>query len=97
MSRHSATDRKQWPTLTQVKRARKATLEKFFHDHNMYRKPLMEKRFEAIKSAQPLTSDDAVISPFRLQTLTLVDQLVVSLNALKMYDVAPTRRQFTRY
>ena len=77
---------KQWPTLAQVKRARRPTLEKFFHEHNMYRKPLMEKRFEAIKSAQPLTSDDAVITPYRLQTLTLIDQLVVALNALKMYD-----------
>jgi hypothetical protein len=77
---------KQWPTLAQVKRARRPTLERFFHEHNMYRKPLMEKRFEAIKSAQPLTTDDAVITPYRLQTLTLIDQLVVALNALKMYD-----------
>jgi len=77
---------KQWPTLTQVKRARRTTLEKFFHGHNMYRKPLVEKRLEAIKSAQPLTRDEAVITPYRLQTLTLVDQLVVALNALKMYD-----------
>jgi transposase len=77
---------KQWPTLVQVRRARRTTLEKFFHEHNMYRKPLMEKRLQAIKSAQPLTTDDAVITPYRLQTLTLVDQLVVALNALKMYD-----------
>jgi transposase len=77
---------KQWPTLAQVKRARRTTLEKFFHEHNMYRKPLMDKRFDAIKSTLPLTSDDAVITPYRLQTLTLIDQLVVALNALKMYD-----------
>jgi transposase len=77
---------KKWSTLTQVKRARRSTLEKFFHAHNMYRKPLVEKRVEAIRIAQPLTNDDAVITPYRLQTLTLVDQLVVALNALKMYD-----------
>ncbi len=77
---------KQWPTLAQVKRARRATLQKFFHGHNMYRKPLIEKRFEAIQSAQPLTRDEAVITPYRLQTLTLVDQLVVTLNALQTYD-----------
>lgn len=77
---------KQWPTLAQVKRARRTTLEKFFREHNMYRKPLMDKRFDAIKSTLPLTSDDAVITPYRLQTLTLIDQLVVALNALKMYD-----------
>jgi transposase len=77
---------KQWSTLVQVKRARRTTLEKFFHEHNLYRKPLMEKRIKAIKSAQPLTTDDAVITPYRLQALTLVDQLMVALNALKMYD-----------
>ncbi len=77
---------KQWPTLTQVKRARRTTLEKFFREHNMYRKPLLEQRIEAIKSAQPLTTDDAVITPYRLQTLTLVDQLAVALNSLRLYD-----------
>ena len=77
---------KQWPTLAQVKRARRTTLEKFFHEHNMYRKPLVEKRIEAIKSAQSLTTDGAVITPYRLQVLTLIDQLVVALNALQMYD-----------
>ena len=77
---------KQWPTLAQAKRARRTTLERFFHDHNMYRKSLVGKRFEAIKSSQPLTCDDAVITPYRLQTLMLVDQLVVALNALNIYD-----------
>lgn len=77
---------KQWPTLAQVKRARRTTLEKFFHEHNMRRKPLLERRIEAIKSAQPLTTDEAVITPYRLQALTLVDQLTVALNSLRLYD-----------
>jgi len=77
---------KQWPTLTQVKRARRTTLEKFFHEHNMRRKLLLEQRIEAIKSAQPLTTDNAVITPYRLQALTLVDQLAVVLHALESYD-----------
>lgn len=77
---------KQWPTLAQVKRARRTTLEKFFHEHNMHRKPLLARRIEAIKSAQPLTTDDAVITPYRLQALTLVDQLAVALNSLRLYD-----------
>jgi transposase len=75
-----------WPTLVQVKRARTTTLEQFFHDHNMYRKPLMQRRIEAIRSAQPLTTDDAVIMPHRLQVLTLTDQLAVVLTALRRYD-----------
>ena len=77
---------RRWPSLVQVKRARRTTLEQFFHDHNMYRKPIMQRRFEAIRSAQPLTTDDAVIRPYRLQTLTLIDQLNVTINALRRYD-----------
>jgi transposase len=77
---------KQWPTLAQVKRARRTTLETFFREHNMYRKPVLERRIEAIKSASHLTNDEAVIVPYRLQALTLVDQLEVALNSLRTYD-----------
>ena len=77
---------RQWPSLAQAKRARRATLERFFHQHNMYRQQVLERRIESIKSAKPLTTDDAVITPYRLQALTLVDQLEVALNALRMYD-----------
>ena len=77
---------RQWPSLTQAKRARRATLEKFFHQHNLYRKPVLERRIQAIKSAMPLTTDDAVIMPHRLQTLVLVSQLEVALQSIGMYD-----------
>ncbi len=77
---------RQWPSLSQAKRARRATLEKFFHQHNMYRKPVLERRIQAIKSAMPLTTDEAVIMPYRLQTLTLVSQLEVALQSIGLYD-----------
>ncbi len=77
---------KRWPSLAQAKRARKATLEKFFHEHNMNRKALLKRRVTAIKSAVPLTTDDAVIVPFRLQALTLVAQLEVALECIRIYD-----------
>ena len=77
---------KRWPSLAQAKRARKATLEKFFHEHNMNRKALLKRRVTAIKSAVPLTTDDAVIVPFRLQALTLVAQLEVALESIRIYD-----------
>ena len=47
---------RRWPTAVQARRARKATLETFFRSHNMNRKPLIEKRITAIKSAVPLMS-----------------------------------------
>ena len=77
---------KRWPSLAQARRARKATLEKFFRAHNMNRKALLERRMTAIKSAVPLTTDDAVIVPFRLQALTLVAQLEVALESIRIYD-----------
>jgi transposase len=77
---------RRWPSLSPAKRARRATLEKFFREHNMNRKPLLERRIEAIKSAMPLTTDDAVIVPYRLRALTLVAQLEVTLECIKQYD-----------
>jgi transposase len=78
---------RRWPSLQQAKRARRATLEKFFRAHNMNRKPLLERRIKAIGSAMPLTTDDAVIVPHRLRGLTLVAQLEVALESIKQYDV----------
>jgi len=75
-----------WPSLPQARRARNATLEKFFREHNMNRKALLESRIQAIKSAMPLTTDEAVIVPHRLQAQTLVVQLEVVLASIRQYD-----------
>ncbi|MHC4071645.1 MAG: IS110 family RNA-guided transposase [Planctomycetota bacterium] len=77
---------KRWPSLTQAKRARHATFQKFFHEHNMFRTALLEQRVTAIKSATPLTTDEAVIVPYRLQALTLVAQLELALESIRTYD-----------
>ena len=77
---------KRWPSLAQAKRARKATLEKFFREHNMNRRALLERRMTAIKSAVPLTTDAAIIMPYRLQAMTLVAQLEVALVSIRRYD-----------
>jgi transposase len=68
-----------WPTLLQVKRARKSTLRKFFHEHNMRFEHVIERRLNAIKTATPLTLDEAVVVPHRLQALVYVEQLRVML------------------
>ncbi len=76
----------QWPTLLQVKRARKNTLKTFFRKHNMRFERVLEKRLSSIKTASPLTLDEAVIIPYRLQTLVFVEQLRVMLHAIKRFD-----------
>jgi len=82
---------RRWPSLLQARRARKATLEKFFREHNMNRQALLERRIKAIKSAMPLTNDQAVIVPYRLQVLSLVAQLEVTLECIKQYDAEIAR------
>ena len=61
----------QWPTVKQARRARKTTLVNFFHAHRLRRKALLEERIAAIKSATPLTDDEAIITPYRLQVQVL--------------------------
>ncbi len=77
---------KRWPTLTQAKRARANTLRRFFHEHHMYREGVLVHRRQAINGARPLTLDDAVIVPYRLQTLVLVEQLELMFRAIGQFD-----------
>ena len=77
-----------WPTLKQAKRARKASLERFFKDHSVRFTQLIEERSTAIKAAMPLTLDAAVIEPHCLQVESLIEQLRVTITALKRYDEA---------
>lgn len=77
---------RQWPTLAQVKRARRTTLEKFFHAHKLYRKDVIERRINSIQSAMPLTTDEAIITPYRLQALVQIDHLEVVFASLARYD-----------
>ena len=75
-----------WPTLQQARRARKNTLKRFFNEHNMRFEHVLEARLTSIKVATPLTLDEAVILPYRLQALVLVEQLRVALDAIKQFD-----------
>ena len=84
-----------WPTLTQVKRARKATLITFFKSHNVRFERVIKARLQAIKASTPLTRDVAVIAAHKLYAQALVEQLRVTLKAISDYDkeiatVAPT-------
>ena len=77
---------KRWPTLTQAKRARANTLKRFFHEHHLYRAEVVESRRQAISEATPLTRDEAVIVPYRMQVLILIEQLALMLKAIDQFD-----------
>ena len=75
-----------WPTLKQLKSARKTTLQSFFYEHHVRSQVRIEARLRAIKNATPLTDDVAVIRPNQLLVLALVDQLRVTLQAIDRFD-----------
>ena len=75
-----------WPTLAHVRRARVTTLESFFHEHNCRRSHVVTARIESIRSARPLTEDQAVIRPAQMVVETLVAQLRVLIKASERYD-----------
>jgi transposase len=75
-----------WPTLKAARQARRATLERFLHEHNVRRATLIQQRIEAIKSAVPLTDDPGVIQPYSLLVTALVEQLRATLNAIQAFD-----------
>lgn len=75
-----------WPTLEQVKRARSATLERFFQDHNVRFPAVIEERIRGIRAAMALTDDPAVIFTHQLQVEVMVAQLRITLQAIDRFD-----------
>ena len=75
-----------WPTLMQVRRARTASLQRFFADHNVRFANVIAARIRAIRAATPLTEDPAVILAYRLQVEVVVDQLRGTLQAIERFD-----------
>jgi len=80
-----------WPTLKQLKAARRTTLQAFFHEHHVRSQACIEERLRAIRAATALTDDVAVIEPNRLLVLVLVEQLRVTLRAIERFDIEITR------
>lgn len=76
----------QWPTLDEVKKVRRTTLEKFFRAHNSVRQETNEQRISSIKESVPLTTDRAVIDSSVLMIKALVAQMKVTLEAIKQFD-----------
>lgn len=84
-----------WPTLKQVKRARRSTLQRFFTEHRVRRASIIEARIQAIQEATPLTNDPAVIEPCMLEALALAEQLKTALELIRRFDNAIAQRVST--
>lgn len=75
-----------WPTLKAAQQARRTTLERFFHEHNVRYPKRIAQRIDSIKQAVPLTADCGVIEPCALLVKALVEQLRATLHAIDAFD-----------
>ncbi|MFY9611121.1 MAG: IS110 family transposase [Blastocatellia bacterium] len=76
-----------WPTLEELKRARPATIEKFYHQHGVRNKEKLQQRLASIRAAKQLTRDRAVVTSSVIKMRVTVEQLRVLLKATREYDV----------
>ena len=79
---------KRWPTLEELKKARPATLEQFFHRHNSRSQELLTQRLERIAQAVPATQDAAVVD-----TSVLAVQSLLQVMATVRQQIAVFERQ----
>lgn len=75
-----------WPSLDALRGLRRATLEKFFREHNSRRKATLEARLDSIRAAAPLTTDRAVINSSVVMVKALAGQMKTTLAAVKEFD-----------
>lgn len=75
-----------WPELSALKRVRRETLLKFFRAHHSVRRATLEKRLAAIKEAQPLTTDAAVLRSSEAMAQALAAQMKATLAAVREFD-----------
>jgi transposase len=80
-----------WPTLELARRARCETLTDFFRSHNVRSQAAIDRRLEAIRVEQPLTTDPAAIAPMRLLVEALLPQLRAACAAIERFDVEIAR------
>lgn len=85
-SRQACDFLRRWPTLAALQRARAATLRRFYQQHNCRRDAVITARLAQIATAQPLTTDPAIIDPLSLMVQTYATQLRTMLQAIAAFD-----------
>lgn len=74
-----------WPSLDRIKRAKPDTISRFLTSRGSFAK-LVSPRLEAIKSATPLTYDSVVIESNKLLAITLANQILPIVTAIKTFE-----------
>jgi transposase len=76
----------QWPTLAAVQAVRPSRVRQFYSDHNCRKRAVVDARLAAMASAQPLTTDAAVVEPLSLAVQTYATQLRTLITAIQTFD-----------
>jgi transposase len=76
----------QWPTLDSVQAARPSAIRKFYLAHHCRTASVIDARLAAMKAAQPLTIDAAIIEPLSLSVQTYAQQLHGLIRAIQAFD-----------
>jgi transposase len=76
----------QWPTLDGVQAARPSAIRKFYLAHKCRTASVIDARLAAMKTAQPLTIDAAIIEPLSLSVQTYAQQLHGLIRAIQAFD-----------
>lgn len=75
-----------WPSLEKLQRARPATIERFFIDHNSRDPERIKDRLKQVRQAVPATTDDAVITSSSVATVAWAGLLKQLLVTIATYD-----------
>jgi transposase len=76
----------QWPSLEKLQRARPATIERFFIDHNSRARERIAERLEQIRKAIPATTDAAVLTSCSTAIVAWAALLKQVLAGIATYD-----------
>jgi len=79
---------KRWPTFAQLKKAKPATLRRFYYLHHSRSQNLIEQRLASIAAAKAVTDDPALIEPMVLTVQRLVGQLLQLQGSVAAFDKA---------
>jgi len=75
-----------WPTLQAVQKAKRSELLKFYHQHGCKNDEVIQERIKQIRTARPLTDDQAVIKASAMMARAIVSQLPCVMEAIKQFD-----------
>jgi transposase len=73
----------QWPSLTELRKAGRAKLLKFFAAHNSHNSARNERRLEEIAEAKPVTEDAAILEPAKIEMRARLQVIAAFRTAIK--------------